>query len=137
MQVHHDGDHTLACLDSCTCAIKFDLFVRSRSLNLLLKYSSETTRLSAGRPSGAKQCSSRTQSRSLAAEYKNSCALLCTWQKHTKEVICEGGSQGVWRSKCCDLLCRIRTGPSSHCQFRRKEEMEFVRQVSLLSEINQ
>ena len=63
--------------------------------------------------------------------------LLCTWQKHTKEVICEGGSQGVWRSKCCDLLCRIRTRPSSQCQFRRKKEMEFVRQVSLLSEINQ
>ncbi len=59
---------------SNTCAISFDPFVRRCSLNLLLKCSSETTRLSAGRPSGAKQCSSRTQSRSLAAEYKNSCA---------------------------------------------------------------
>jgi hypothetical protein len=38
-----------------------------------LKYSSETSRLSAGRPSGAKHCSSRTQSRSLAAD-KNACA---------------------------------------------------------------
>jgi hypothetical protein len=106
-------------------------------LNLLLKYSSETTRLSAGLPSGAKHCSSRTQSRSLATEYKIHLLLLCIWQKHTKEVICEGESQGVWRSKCCDLLCRIRTRPSSHCQFRREKEMEFVRQVSLLSEINQ
>ncbi len=118
-----------------TCAINFDSFVRRRSLNLLLKYSSETTRLSAGRPSGAKHCSSRTQSSSLAAEYKNSCALLYAWQKHTKEVICQGVSQGVWWSKC-DMLCRIRTRPSSHCQFRRKKEMEFVRHVSLLSEIN-
>jgi hypothetical protein len=71
MQVHHDGDHSLACLDS---SIKFDSFFRRRSLNLLLKYSFETTKLSAGRPSGAKYCSSRTQSRSLAAGYKNSCA---------------------------------------------------------------
>ena len=63
--------------------------------------------------------------------------LLCTWQNHTKEVICEGRSQGVWRSKCCDLLGRIRTRLSSQCPFRRKKEMEFVRQVSLLSEINQ
>jgi hypothetical protein len=63
--------------------------------------------------------------------------LLCTWQKHTKEVICEGGSQRVWRSKCCDLLWRIRTRLSSQCQFRRKKEIEFVRHVSLLSEINQ
>jgi hypothetical protein len=70
MQVYNDGDQSFACLDSYTCAISFDSFVRRRSLNLLLKYSSETTRLSAGRPSGAKQCSSRTQSRSLAARYK-------------------------------------------------------------------
>ncbi len=63
--------------------------------------------------------------------------LLCTWQKHTKEVICEGGSQGAWRSKCCDLLWSIWTRPSSQCQFRRKKEIEFVRHVSLLSEINQ
>ena len=63
--------------------------------------------------------------------------LLCIWQKHTKEVICEGGSQRVWRSKCCDLLWRIRTRLSSQCQFRRKKEIEFVRHVSLLSEINQ
>jgi hypothetical protein len=136
MQVHHDGDHSLACLDLYTCAINLDSFVRRRSLNLLLKYSSETTRLSAERPSGAKQCSSLTQSRLLAAEYKNSRALLYTWQKHTKEVIREGVSQGVWQSKF-DLLCRVQTRPSSQCQFRRKKEMEFVRQVSLLSEINQ
>ncbi len=32
--------------------------------------------------------------------------LLCTWQKHRREVICEGGSQRVWRSKWCDLLWR-------------------------------
>ncbi len=134
MQVHHDGDHSLACSDSYTCAINFDSFVRHRSLNLLWKYSSEITRLSAGLPSGGKHCSSRTQSRSLSAEYKNSFAFALHM---AKEVICEGGSQGVWRSKCFDLLCRIRTRPSSHCQFRRKKEMEFVRQVLLLSEINQ
>ncbi len=136
MQVHHDGDHSLACSDSYTCAINFDSFVRRRSLNLLLKYSSETTRLSIGRPSGAKQCSSRTQSRSQP-NTKIHALLLCTWQKHKKEVICKCGSECVWRSECCDLLYRIRTRPSSQCQFRRKKEMEFVRQVSLLSEINQ
>jgi hypothetical protein len=151
MQVHHGVDHSLACLDSYTCAINFDLFVRCRSLNLLLKYSSETTRLSAGRPSGVKQCGLRTQSRSLAAKYKNSCAFALHMAKTHEgpgshlRFNCEGRSQGVWRSKCCDLLCRfcrIQTRPSSKCQFSRKKEMEFVRQVSqlslaLLSEINQ
>jgi hypothetical protein len=63
--------------------------------------------------------------------------LLCTWQKHTKEFICKGGSQGVWRSKCYDLLCRIRTRPCPQCQFRRKKEIEFIRQVLLLSEVTQ
>jgi hypothetical protein len=91
MQVHNDGDQSLACLDSYTCAISFDSFVCRRSLNLLLKYSPETTRLSAGRPSGAKQCSSRTQSSSLAADSapntKIHALLLCTWQKQTNEVI--------------------------------------------------
>jgi hypothetical protein len=79
---------------SYTRAINFDLFVRSRSLNLPLKYSSETTSLSAERPSGAKaakQYSLRTQARLLAAEHKiHEMLLLCTWQKHTKTVICEG-----------------------------------------------
>jgi hypothetical protein len=149
MQVHHDGDHSLACLDSYTCAITFYSFVCLRSLNLLFKCSSETTRLSARRPSGAKQCSSRTKSRSLAAEYKNSCAFAASFAshmaKHTKEVICEGRSQGVWRLKiggqkvviCCVESERDPVHTTSQCQFRRKQEMEFVRQVSLLSEINQ
>ncbi len=94
MQVHPGGDHSLACLDS-TCAINYDSFVRRRSLNLLLKYSSETTRLSTGRSSGDKQCSSRTQLRALSAEYNIHALVLCTWQKHTKEGICEDGSEAV------------------------------------------
>ncbi len=55
MQVHHDGDHSLACLDSYTCDINFDSFVCSRSSILLSKYSSETTRLSAGPRQGSHQ----------------------------------------------------------------------------------
>jgi hypothetical protein len=128
MQVHHDGDHSLACLDLYTCAISFESFVCRRSLNFLLKYSSETTRQSTGQERKPAHSPPNTKIYAL---------LLCTWQKHTKEVICEGVSQGVRRSKCCDLLCRIRTRPSSQCQFRKKKEVDFVRQVSLLSEINQ
>jgi hypothetical protein len=79
---------------SYTRTINFDLFVHSRSLNLPLHYFSETTSLSADRPSGAKvtkQYSSQTQARLLAAEDKfHAMLLLCTWQKHTKAVICEG-----------------------------------------------
>jgi hypothetical protein len=79
---------------SYTRTINFDSFVRSRSLNLPLNYSSETTSLSAERPSGAKaakQYSSRTQARLLAAEHKiHAMLLLCTWQMHKTAVICEG-----------------------------------------------
>ncbi len=138
MQVHHDGDHSLACFDSYTCAINFDSFVRSRSLNLLLKYSSETTRLGAGRPSALQLANAVALTRRKIQKFMRFCF---AHGKHTrrirKEIIWEGGSQGVWRSKCFDLLCRIRTRPSSQCHFRRKKEMEFVRQNSLLSEINQ
>jgi hypothetical protein len=104
---------------SYTCAINFDSFVRGRSLNLPLNYSSETTSLSAERPSGAKaakQYSSRTQARLLAAEHKmHAMLLLCTWQQHTKSVICYWGVcqsvETVWSVQI--LRCRIQTRPIS------------------------
>jgi hypothetical protein len=113
------------------CAINFDSFVRRCSLNLLLKYSSETTRLSAGRPSGAKHCSSRTQSRSLAAEYKNSCAFALYMAK-THEGSHLRGRQNV--VICC---VEFERDPVHSASLEKKKEMEFVRQVSLLSDINQ
>ncbi len=135
MQVNHDEYHSLACLGSYTCAISFDSFVRCHSLNLLLKYSSET-RLSAGRPSGAKQCSSRTQSRSLAAECKM--RFCFAYGKNTGRKSFAKAEVKVFDSQngviCCEESER---DPVHSASLEERKRSEFVRQASLLSEINQ
>ena len=60
--------------------------------------------------------------------------LLCIWQNHRKEVICEGGSQSVWRSNF--VVCCVES-ERDPVHIASLEEQEFVRQVSPLSEINQ
>ena len=60
--------------------------------------------------------------------------LLCIWQNHRKEVICEGGSQSVWRSNV--VVCCVES-ERDPVHIASLEEQEFVRQNSPLSEINQ
>jgi hypothetical protein len=99
-------------------------FVRSPPfIEFTLKYSPETTRLSAPIRGQAVQLANVVAlTRLRIQKFMRFCF---AYGKTQEGSICEGGSQGVWRSKCCDLLCRIRTRPSLQCQFRRKKELIF------------
>jgi hypothetical protein len=99
---------------------------------------------SSERPSGvraAKQYSSGTQARLLAAEHKiHAMLLLCTWQKHTMAVMCEGWGWGVclsvemvWSVQI--LRCRIQTQPISWLQVgerRRWNSLAKLRRWAML-----
>ncbi len=114
----------------------FESLIRCCSLNLLLKNSSETTRLSAGRPSGAKQCSSRTQSLSLAAEYKM--RFCFAHDKNTRRNSFAKAEVQVFDSQNVVICCEeSEHDPVYSASLEERKRSEFVRHLSLLSEINQ
>jgi hypothetical protein len=96
-------------------------FIRRRSLNLLLKNSPETTRLSAGRPSGAKQYSSRTQFRSLAGEYKM--RFCFAHGKNTRRKSFAKAEVKVFDGQNVVICCEESEHASLQCQFRKKKEI--------------
>ncbi len=64
--------------------INFDSFVRSRSLNLLSKYSSETTRLSAGRPSALQLANAVALTRRKIQKFMRFCYICFARGKNTR-----------------------------------------------------